>query len=272
MTQPVIAFIGAGNMSGCIISGLIANHYPAEHIIATRRNSDALTLLQKEHGIGVTTDNDEAIRQADVIVMGVKPKDMKETLTSLQNSFNARKPLLISIAVGTTLNQLSDWSNAGLSIIRAMPNTPSQVLEGATSLCANHQSSVKEKQLAERIFSAVGLVEWLPEEGAIHAYTALAGSGPAYLFLFIEALSEAGKSLGIDKEVAERLAKKTVFGAAKLAVVSNKSAIQLREQVTSPNGVTVAALDAFAAQDFTGVVEKALAQAVERSQAMARGE
>ena len=270
--QPVIAFIGAGNMAGCIINGLIKNKYPAENIIATRRSQQALAALHDQYGIETTADNEDAVRKAGVVIIGVKPKDMKAVLTSIQRSFAEHKPLLISIAAGTTLEQLDSYSGRqALPVIRSMPNTPSSVMTGVTSLYANKRATEVDKALAETIFSSVGITEWLSKEEDIHAYTALAGSGPAYLFLFMEALSDAAECLGINKEVAMRLTMQTVYGAALLADTSEESPEVLRRQVTSPGGVTAAALSTFEKLELKGIVLSALESAIARSKEMAEG-
>ena len=270
--QPVIAFIGAGNMAGCIINGLIKRKYPAENIIATRRSQQAVTALHNQYGIETTTDNEDAVRKAGVVIIGVKPKDMEAVLTSIQSSFTKHRPLLISIAAGTTLEQLDNYSGRqSLPVIRSMPNTPSSVMAGATSLYANKQATEADKALTESIFSSVGITEWLSKEEDIHAYTALAGSGPAYLFLFMEALSDAAERLGVDKEIAIRLTMQTVYGAALLADTGKQSPEALRRQVTSPGGVTAAALSTFEKLALKDMVLSALESAVARSKEMAEG-
>lgn len=263
-----IAFIGAGNMASAIMGGLIENGFAATSIYASDPSQEKLNELSAKFSINTNTDNQALIEQADVVIVAVKPQVMELVLSPLQNALKAKQPLLISVAAGINLNSLMQWAgtdNDKLAIVRCMPNTPALVGQGASGLLANSNVSTEQKALSETILNAVGISLWVEKESELDAVTAVSGSGPAYYFLFMEAMIEAGKKLGLSESTAKQLTLKTALGAATMASESNDSPAQLRKNVTSPNGTTEQALNSFVESGIEAIVEKALKAANDRS-------
>jgi len=270
---PKIAFIGAGNMAGSIIGGLIANGYPADAIIASDPNDEGLASLSNATGVGVTTNNATAVENAQVVVLAVKPQIMQVVCESLVD-YLPSATLVISIAAGITSKSLKQWlrsdRNKKVPIVRCMPNTPALVQAGASALYANKSVTAEQKQQAQTILGAVGTICWVDEESAIDAATAVSGSGPAYFFLLIEAMTEAGVKLGLPQQTAASLATQTAFGAAKLARESDVDAAELRRRVTSPNGTTHEAITSFERNHFRDIVDQAMTACADRSRELAK--
>jgi pyrroline-5-carboxylate reductase len=258
-----IAFIGAGNMANSLIRGLIAKGVPGQQIAACDLDVAKLAQLRTECGIR-TGSMAEVATEADVVLLAVKPQGMAGVCEALRP---ALKPgaLIISIAAGIPLRSLEAWLGSERAIVRCMPNTPALVLEGATGLFANANTTAAQSALAETILSAVGTSAWLASEDAINAVTALSGSGPAYFFLLMEAMEQAGVAMGLAPELARQLTLQTALGAAKLATASDVAPDELRRRVTSPGGTTEAAIRSFEGADFRAVVEQALFAAQKRS-------
>ncbi|MEC9411505.1 MAG: pyrroline-5-carboxylate reductase, partial [Pseudomonadota bacterium] len=191
MKQCTIAFIGGGNMARSLIGGLISNQFTAENIHVSDANTEALDNLSSRYNVKTFTDNLAAIADADVIILAVKPQQLQSVIRQIAPAWQQDK-LLISIAAGIRLNDISRWLDfEGAAIVRAMPNTPSLVQAGATALCANDYVTSAQHELAESMLRAVGLALWISDEKQMDAVTALSGSGPAYFFLVLEALQTA---------------------------------------------------------------------------------
>lgn len=270
MTDTTIAFIGAGNMASSIMGGLINNGWPASRIIATGRTPEKLNRLQEQFGVTVTTDNHQAVAAADMVVLAVKPQGMQALLTDLSPSLDASRHLLVSVAAGISMASLEQWTSPEFAIVRSMPNTPALVQCGATGLYANRNTSEPQKQLTGTVFDAIGISEWVASEALIDAVIAVSGSGPAYYFLFMEAMTKAGTELGLDAKTAERLALQTALGSARMALESDVGAAELRRRVTSPDGTTEQAINSFQQDNLEQTVHKAMHAAVKRAQEMAR--
>ncbi len=240
--QPVIAFIGAGNMAQAIIGGLRANGYPGERIWATGRTPEKLQALADEQGVRTTTDNLEAARQADVLILAVKPQGLRAVAQSLAPLVQQNQPLVLSVAAGINTSSLARWLGPHTTIVRTMPNTPSLVGCGACGLFATPNTSDEQRRLAESILQATGLALWVEEEEQLDAVTAVSGSGPAYYFLVMEAMIDAGQSLGLSREQATRLCLQTALGAARMAGEAGLEPAELRRRVTSPGGTTEQAI------------------------------
>ena len=264
-SSPKIAFIGAGNMTQAILGGLIAQGSDPANISASGPRMETLTKVQKEFGIAVSTDNMATAAAADVVVLAVNPQLLKEVSLALKSGLGHR-PLIISLAAGITTRSLSNWLGEDQAIVRAMPNTPSQVRLGASGLFANGQVSEAQCQQAEQILAAVGIVEWVAQESLINAVTAVSGSGPAYFFLMMEAMIEAGVSQGLSREVATRLTLQTALGAASLAKASGGDVAELRRRVTSPKGTTEQAILSFEREDIRGIYQRAMAACAHRAE------
>ncbi len=271
MKKPVISFIGAGNMAGYLIKGLILHGFEAQQIIATCKTSDSLNAIASLYDVQVMTDNSTAVTKADIVVFCVKPHNMQEVIESVAYSLQKNKPLIISIAAGITLHSLQTWSGGNLPIVRAMPNLPVAVKQGVCSLYADPVVSDEQKKLVDEVLSPVSELFWVDKESLIDVCTALAGSGPAYFYRFTEALSEGSQTLGLDKKTADKMAFYTGLGALMLLQQSGDSLAVMRKRVTSPNGTTAAALNAFNEQGLHEIVETALIAAVNRAKELSKG-
>ena len=264
-TQATICFIGAGNMASSLIGGLISTQYPASHIIASDIDTEKLNQLQSDLAIRVDADNNSAIAQADIVMLAVKPQSMQVLCKSLAPSLarSQQRPLFISIAAGVRESDINRWLGGGFSVVRCMPNTPALVNLGASGLYANHIVSSAQKRLAEQILQSTGISVWVQQESQLDAVTAISGSGPAYFFLFIEALQQAATELGLDSDTAARLARQTALGAATMAI--DKDVTLLRQQVTSKGGTTERAIASFQQDGLQQIVLNATRAAEQRS-------
>ena len=269
MKNSSVTFIGCGNMGRSLIGGLIANGLSVNSITGTDLNAKQRQATASQYNIEVLEDNQQAIKDADVVVLAVKPQSMQDALESIKAPLSLEKPLLISIAAGIKLSDLGKWAGKDLAIVRAMPNTPALIQAGATALCANKYTSNTQRDLAETIMRSVGLALWLKDENLMDAVTALSGSGPAYYFLIMEVMEKAATQLGLPQEQARILTLQTAFGAAKMALESNHDAASLRKQVTSSGGTTEQALNVLMNGDIEGLFREALEAAKKRSAELA---
>lgn len=260
-----IGFIGAGNMASALVGGMIANGISADSIMLSDINQEQLQQLKKQFGIRIAKNNQELIQTCKTVVLAVKPQVMRDVISELASDLRKHKPLLISIAAGITISSLTKWIADDLPIIRCMPNTPALVKLGASALYPNELVNESQKQAAQNILGAVGIIEWLENEAQIDAVTALSGSGPAYYFLMMEAMIEAGKNLGLSETSARTLTMQTALGAASMAQKSDVGIAELRRRVTSPKGTTEAALNSFNENKFSTIVATAMTAAQKRS-------
>jgi pyrroline-5-carboxylate reductase len=261
---PVIAFIGAGNMARAIIGGLLENGFAPSAIWASEPDAERLQDLA-ERGLNVTSDNSAAVAAADIVVLAVKPQVMKSVATDLAAAVQSRRPLVVSIAAGISLEALERWLGGAVALVRCMPNTPSLVQTGASGLFANSRVSDEQRQQASAVLEAVGIALWVQSEAELDAVTAISGSGPAYYFLLMEAMTAAGVKLGLSEETARGLTLQTALGAARMACSSDVDPAELRRRVTSPNGTTERAINTFQAEGFEALVENALTACRDRS-------
>lgn len=268
MVQPInkIAFVGAGNMAQAIIDGLIKSGIQSQNIVASAKSQATMDAVTSRFEIK-TGSNHSVCENADVVVLAVKPQTLKSVCEDIKPSLEANT-LVISLAAGISMTSLETWLGA-FAMVRCMPNTPAAIGLGASALFANDAASGEQKKLAERILSAVGLAVYVNEEALIDAVTAVSGSGPAYFFLFIEAMTEAGVKLGLEPTTAAQLAKQTALGSASLAQASTVSVEQLRANVTSPNGTTERAIKSFESNKLRYIVEQAMQACVHRAQELA---
>lgn len=246
-----ISFIGGGNMATALISGLANKVTEGKHIHVVDLNDDKLAKLTAQFGVTTSLVIDQAISQVDVIVLAVKPQHLKDTVAQLK-PFIKPEQIIVSIAAGIRMQDLSQWLGGHAYVVRAMPNTPALIGQGVTGLVASEAMTQSQKDEADAILKAVGKTVWLSHESLIDAVTGVSGSGPAYVFYFIEAMQEAAQQLGLTAEQGVELAKYTFLGASSLAVQSEDSVSVLREKVTSKGGTTYAALVTL---DKTGVKE-----------------
>ncbi len=265
-----IGFIGAGNMAGALIEGLLANGVAASRLWASDTDQGKLAAFAAK-GVHTSTVNADLVRACEVLVLAVKPQVMAAVVGALKTELASKPCLLVSIAAGIQIDSLQEWTSPRQAIVRCMPNTPALVLAGASGVVANAHVSAEQKAAADAILKAVGIVCWLEKEAQIDAVTALSGSGPAYFFLLMEAMQAAGARLGLPAETANALTLQTAFGAAKLALQSDVNAAELRRRVTSPNGTTEAAIKQFESEAFRDIVDRALGKAAARSKELAVG-
>lgn len=267
--RPAITFIGCGNMGSSLIGGLIAAGYPAARLHGVEPDPGKRDRLTGEFGILMHAAADQALVDAGAVVLAVKPQAMQDVVAPLAATLRSNRPLIISIAAGIRTETLCRWLDAELPVVRAMPNTPALVRAGATGLYAGNSVTGDQRQLAETVLSAVGMTVWVEQEDLIDAVTAISGSGPAYFFLFIETLAQAGTELGLSANQARRLAVQTAFGAARMALESGRDPAELREQVTSPGGTTERAIHYFMTQGLPAMVAAATTAARDRARELA---
>lgn len=264
-----LVFIGGGNMARSLIGGLVANGMPAENIRVADKHVATLESLNQCYPVQTFTNNSEAIKGADVVIIAVKPQQLQDVIKQL-NPYWQEQQLMISIAAGVRIEDISRWlDNSRPSIVRAMPNTPALVEAGATALFANPYVNHQQHELAESILRACGLTIWLNDETHMDAVTALSGSGPAYFFLVMEAMEKAAIELGLPQKTARLLCLETAFGATKMALESGESANTLRKQVTSPGGTTERAIHELEDGGLHGLFENALVAAALRARELA---
>ncbi|MEM7293155.1 MAG: pyrroline-5-carboxylate reductase [Pseudomonadota bacterium] len=260
-----LVFIGAGNMARSLIGGLIDNGYDPSAISATDVSTEALAAAQADFGVVTQTDTAAAVRDADVVVLAIKPQQMSEVCASLCDSVQVQQPLIVSVAAGIRTIDMNRWLGGDTALVRCMPNTPALLRCGASGLYANDSVSAAQRDIAENILTAVSRVVWVDNEDQIDAVTAVSGSGPAYFFLLIEAMQNAGEALGLDAEQARELVLQTAFGAATMAREGSTDAATLRRNVTSKGGTTHAAIETFENGELRSLVGNAMRAAADRS-------
>ncbi|WP_159153653.1 pyrroline-5-carboxylate reductase [Acinetobacter johnsonii] len=261
-----ICFIGGGNMAQALIGGLISRGLPSTRITVSDPVEQVRHLLA-EKDLVVTEDNASAIREADVVVLAVKPQVLANVLKPLNGLFDGK--LIISIVAGAEIATIAALVDSD-RIVRVMPNTPALVQTGAHGLYATEAVDKEDRDLASQVLAATGLTLWVGEEAQIDAVTAVSGSGPAYFFYMMESMIRAGKNLGLDEKVATALTLQTALGAAQMAITSSNTPAELRKNVTSPNGTTQAALEVFDRAQISQNIQAALAAAQKRSQELAQ--
>lgn len=257
-----IAFLGGGNMASALIGGLLKKGFDAGSISVIEMLGAARERLAARYNVHASAASDEATRAAGTLVLAVKPQDMRAALTGLRDI--VRGKLVISIAAGVRLADLSRWLGGHRRLVRSMPNAPALIGAGIAALYAPPEVGAEERASAEGILGAVGATVWVDEEQLLDPVTALSGSGPAYVFWFIEQLAASGIALGIPDEIARKLALETVSGAAQLAARSDEPAAVLRERVTSKGGTTEAALRVFDEERLAERLRRALEAASRR--------
>lgn len=257
-----IGFIGGGNMATALIGGLAGTLTAGENIHVVDVNADALRKLQQQFGVSTSQQIDGALAAMDVVVLAVKPQQMKEVIAQLRA--HIRSQLVLSIAAGIRALDLSRWLNGHSAIVRTMPNTPALIGKGITGMVALSGVSTAQRDAADAIMRAVGATVWLDDEELIDPVTAVSGSGPAYVYYFIEAMQQAAQEMGLTAEQGTQLAIATFVGASQLAAQSTEPVSILRERVTSKGGTTYAALTSMDASDVKGAIVKALKAAAAR--------
>jgi pyrroline-5-carboxylate reductase len=273
-TDKTIAFIGPGVMAEAMIGGLISQKVASrEAILAAGPRAERLEELQRKYGIAGTTDNLAAAGKSDLVVLSVKPQFLGKVMAGLKGSLRP-EALVLSIVAGATIEKIS----AGLGhhlVVRSMPNTPAQIGEGITVWTASAQVSSEQREMARRVLGSLGQEVFMDEENYLDMATALSGTGPAYVFLFMEAMVDAGVHLGFPRRIAEQLVAQTVLGSVDYYLNINQEdhvhLARLRNQVTSPGGTSAAALYYLEKAGFRTAISRAIWAAYERSVTLGRG-
>lgn len=249
-----ITFIGGGNMAVALIGGLRNKGFSAAGMQVVEPVEAARERLTEVFGVRCAPTLDAAALNCEVLVLAVKPQQMKEAVAPAAGQL--RDQLVVSIAAGLRLDDISRWLGGHRKVVRTMPNTPALIGAGITGLYADASVDLEGRMTAEKILAAVGRTVWIEDESMMDAVTAVSGSGPAYVFYFIEALEAAGRELGFDGLTARTLAVETFLGAARLAESTAEPVSLLRERVTSKGGTTAAALDSFDADGIRAAIER----------------
>jgi len=264
-----LGFIGAGQMAEALIKGILAKGLlDASQIVASEPSAQRRSDLQARLKIGLFEDNKDVVDRADVLLLAVKPQVMAKVLTDIGPRLT-QSHLLISIAAGVTTQFMESMLPDGTRVVRVMPNTPALVQAGASALCAGRYAQQKDLERTKSIFDAIGKAVVLSEE-LLNAVTGLSGSGPAYVFTFIQALIDAGVREGLSRDVATLLSVQTVFGSALLCLETGRSPADLTAMVTSPGGTTIEGLYALENRGFRAAIMDAVRSATERSRSLAQ--
>ncbi|WP_414828286.1 pyrroline-5-carboxylate reductase [Alteromonas sp. H39] len=271
MQQKKLAFIGAGNMSRSIISGLIQSGYDKDLILASNPSTPKLDKLKEEFGIRTTQSNDEACEFADAIVLAVKPQIMGDMCAELQKNNALSDKLFLSIAAGLPVSRLQAMLGGEYPVVRIMPNTPSLLGKGMSGLYADDTVSEENRQYVDDVMGSVGETVWVEEESGINGVIAAAGSSPAYFFLFLQAMQEEAMNMGFDKASSRAMVQQAMLGAAEMVCHNQDLELsELRAQVTSKGGTTAAAVNTLIDEGLQETVSKAMRAAVARAEEMAK--
>jgi pyrroline-5-carboxylate reductase len=264
-----ITFIGAGNIAQALMGGLLESQ-PDASIIASDPYIEQITNLPTQ--VFQTNDNEKAVETADTIVLCVKPNLMKTVCQNISHDIKGKitDKLFISVAAGVTSDSIQSWLGDETPIIRCMPNTPALVRAGMTGLHSNKFVSDEQKSNADKILSSVGEIHWCQEESELDIVTALSGSGPAYYFLFMEAMQKTGEKLGLSPEVSKKLVLQTALGAAQMAQQATLETEQLRINVTSPGGTTEAAINFMIEHNIEDIIAGGVSAAHKKSIALSK--
>ena len=270
LASHTIGFIGAGNMAEALIRGLVrGGHIAADRIAASAPRKERLDELKREYGIDVTTNNREVVQRCGLVVLSVKPQILDKVVREVGDHI---KPdtLIVSIAAGVDTGALEETLPDGMHVVRAMPNTPALVGAGATAISAGKHASEADMAVARALFDAVGITVEL-DESHLDAVTGLSGSGPAYIFLILEALADAGVKVGLSRRNAQRLAAQTVMGSAKLLLETDEHPGRLKDMVTSPGGTAIAGLHTLEEGGLRTTLINAVETATKRARELGQG-
>lgn len=258
-----MTFVGGGNMASALIGGLLRRDYTALQIKVVEISAESRARIKTDFDINAVAELAEGVADTDVVILAVKPQQLAELTQKLAPML--RNQLVISIAASIQTTDISRWLGGYERVIRAMPNTPALVQSGVTGVYALPAVNAQEKKHAENILAAVGSVLWVEQEDMLHTVTAISGSGPAYVFYFIEAMQQAGMELGLSADQSCQLSLQTFLGAVKLAVQSGETVETLRLRVTSKNGITERAIQHMDEKEIRRRIVSAIHAASERS-------
>jgi len=260
----VLGFIGGGAMAEAIIKGLLARGHEAAGILVSDKSAERLAYLEKNLGVNTTADNLAVVASCELVILAVKPQNMTEVLEGIGGRFSVSQTL-VSIMAGVTIAELESYLPQGAKVVRVMPNTPALVGAGTTVLAAGSSVTETELKKACDIFAAVGSVTVLPEK-LLNAVTGLSGSGPAFIYVIIEALADAGVLAGLPRDIALKLAAETVKGAAQMVSETKLHPGQLKDMVTSPAGTTIHGLLEMEKGGIRGIMMETVLAAVKRAE------
>jgi pyrroline-5-carboxylate reductase len=265
-----IAVIGAGKMGGILLQAFLKEAlFTPEQIIATVAHESRAKFLADQWGVAVSTDNIAVVEQADLILLGVKPFQIPDLITRIHPALNPRKTI-VSIAASVTTHAIEEAAEMEIPVIRAMPNTPSQVGAGMTALCRGRFASEEQMQMAARIFETVGRTVTVDEK-LMDAVTGLSASGPAFLYIILESLADAGVKVGLPRDVSTLLAAQTAFGAAKMVLDTGYHPALLKDAVTTPAGCTIDGILELEEGGLRVTLIKAVMRAAQRAKELAAG-
>lgn len=263
-----ISFIGGGNMAAALIGGMLQQHFPATQISVVEINAETRKRIKDEYNVIAVEDLAGGIADSNIVILAVKPQQLYAVTKKIAPLLKSH--LVISIVAGIQTRDIYRWLNGYQQIIRAMPNTPALVRAGVTGLFALPEVNAEEKQNAETILKAVGTVLWVEHEEQLDAVTAISGSGPAYVFYFMEAMQQAGKELGLDDTQSYQLSIETFLGSAKLAKICKEKPSVLRGRVTSKNGTTENAIKTMENDEINKRIVRAIHASYKRSRELGK--
>lgn len=267
MKAQKIGVIGMGQMGEAIANGLLNSELKSRFVVTgTTKSKKSADEVRKDHGIECGTDNSVLVRGSEIIILAVKPHQAKTTLEAVKGDFKSNQ-ILISICASITIEQLQEWTGGKPIIMRAMPNTPCLIQKGMTAICGSEKTTEDHLELAGKIFRNLGRVEFF-DESLFDGITGLSACGPAYVYLIIEALSEAGVKVGIKREQATLLAAQTLMGASSMVLEGGKHPAALKDEVTTPAGCTIDGLMALEEGALRSTLIKAVWAATKRSQSL----
>jgi pyrroline-5-carboxylate reductase len=269
LASKTIGFLGAGNMAEALIRGLLHGGQPAQLIVASAPRRDRLDEIVGLYDIVTTTDNREVARKSDILVLSVKPQILERVLREVATEVRPGT-LVVSVAAGISTATIEALLSEQARVVRSMPNTPALVRAGATAISAGRHATEDDLHLAKALFDAVGLTVAL-DESQLDAVTGLSGSGPAYIFLILEALADAGVKVGLSRRNAQRLAAQTVMGSAKLLLETDEHPGRLKDMVTSPGGTAIAGLHTLEQGGLRTTLINAVETATLRARELGRG-
>lgn len=259
-----IGFIGGGNMASAIIGGMVEKKvYAPEQITASGKDADSLENLHKKYGIEVTDDNKEIMEKSDVVFLSVKPQVLPQVIMEIAPLIKENQ-LFVSIAAGKTIEWIENEFNKEIKLVRCMPNTPALVGEGCTGICANAKVSEEELELVKAVFDSCGTSYQVPEH-LMDVVGAVAGSAPAFVFMFMEAMADAAVAGGMPRDMAYKMASQTVLGSGKLMLETGKHPGNLKDMVCSPGGTTICGVKVLEEQGMRGAIMDALDSCIQKS-------
>lgn len=264
-----IAFLGGGNMAEALIMGLVASGLATQdHILVADISAERTEYLKKTYGIAIKRNNSDAAREADIVILSVKPQVIEKVLAEIASVIDGKK-LVISIAAGIPIAKIEKALKEGVRVVRVMPNTPALVLAGAAAVSGGKHAAAEDVGLTQSIFNSVGRAV-IVEEKLLDAVTGLSGSGPAYMFMILDALSDAGVKAGLPRQLSLELAAQTMYGSAKMALETKEHPGKLRDMVTSPGGTTIEGLHALEKGKLRATLMNAVEAATARSKELGK--